>query len=70
MTERPCPQEGGALGDRLREAWEWDAVLEQVAGFGWTKLDVRCAARGREGGGRESWRCWEVLGGEAWEASG
>ena len=45
MTERPCPQEGGELGDRLREAGGWDAVLEQVADMGWTRLDVRCCAR-------------------------
>ena len=50
MTERPCPQEGGELGGRLREAWEWAAVVEQVAGFGWTRLDVRCATRERGGG--------------------
>ncbi len=34
-------QEGRPLGERLHAAWEWDGVLEQVAEFGWTALDVR-----------------------------
>ncbi len=33
--------EGGTLGERLHAAWEWGAVVEQVAEFGWTALDVR-----------------------------
>ncbi len=38
---RGVRQEGGTLGERLHAAWEWGAVLEQVAEFGWTALDVR-----------------------------
>ncbi len=34
-------QEGGQLGERLHAVWEWDALLEQVAEFGWTDLDIR-----------------------------
>jgi hypothetical protein len=32
---------GGGGGARLTEGWEWEAVVEQVAEFGWTRLDVR-----------------------------
>ncbi len=38
---RDVQQEGVPLGERLHEMWEWDAVLEQVAEFGWTALDIR-----------------------------
>jgi hypothetical protein len=34
-------QEVGPLGDRLKEEWEWAAVVEQVAEFGWKSLDLR-----------------------------
>ncbi len=38
---RGVRQEGRPLGERLHAAWEWGAVLEQAAEFGWTALDVR-----------------------------
>ncbi len=41
LAGRGVRQEGGALGERLHAAWEWGAVVEQVAEFGWTALDVR-----------------------------
>ncbi len=34
-------QAGGPLGERLTEALEWAGVLEQVAAYGWTRLDLR-----------------------------
>ncbi len=34
-------QAKGALGNRLKDPWEWAAVLEQVSAFAWAKLDVR-----------------------------
>jgi hypothetical protein len=39
---RAALQEGGRLGGRVKEAWEWEGLLEQVAAFGWTGLDIRC----------------------------
>ncbi len=35
-------QTGEALGQRLKTAWEWAAVIGQVEVYGWQKLDVRC----------------------------
>ncbi len=36
------PLQAGALGKRLKAAWEWAAVVGQVEVYGWTRLDVRC----------------------------
>jgi hypothetical protein len=36
-----APQVGGDLGERLKAPWEWVGVLDQVASFGWTRLDLR-----------------------------
>jgi hypothetical protein len=37
-------QTGAPLGERLKSAWEWAAVLGQVEVYGrsWRKLDIRC----------------------------
>ncbi len=35
-------QTGVALGERLKVAWEWAAVLGQVEIYGWQTLDIRC----------------------------
>ncbi len=40
---RPPRQTGMALGERLKAAWKWAAVLGQVEVYGWQKLNVRCA---------------------------
>ncbi len=32
------------LGEQLKVAWEWMAVLGQVEVYGWKELDVRCCA--------------------------
>ncbi len=42
-------QAGGPLGKRVKEAWEWDAVMEQVTSFEWTRLDLRWPERGGKG---------------------
>ena len=34
-------QSGVALGQRLKTAWEWAAVLGQVEVYGWQRLDLR-----------------------------
>ena len=39
--------DGGGLGERLTEGFEWAGVLEQVAALGWTRLDLRCRAAPR-----------------------
>jgi hypothetical protein len=33
---------GVALGERLKEAWEWAAVMGQVELYGWKTLNMRC----------------------------
>jgi hypothetical protein len=35
-------QTGVPLGERLKEAWEWAAVMGQVELYGWQKLDMWC----------------------------
>ncbi len=40
-------QAGKPLGERVKAAWEWAAVLGQVEVYGWTRLDIRCCARAR-----------------------
>ena len=34
-------QSGVGLGQRLKTAWEWAAVLGQVEVYGWQRLDLR-----------------------------
>jgi hypothetical protein len=36
-------QVGVTLGERLKSAWEWAAVLGQVEVYGWDKVDLRFA---------------------------
>ena len=38
-------QTGVALGERLKAAWEWAAVMGQLEIYGWQTLDIRCLTR-------------------------
>ncbi len=46
LTAAPTRQIGAVLGQRLKEAWEWSAVLGQVEVYGWRTLDVRWGEEG------------------------
>ncbi len=48
-------QTGVALGQRLKAAWEWAAVMGQLEIYGWQTLDIRCLSPPHA----PQFTCWE-----------